>query len=168
AARGGDADARAEQWLSPLAAGQIATLAWVEAGGAWGPAASRLEARPAGSVYRLSGEKRLVLDGLRAERIFVVANLAQGSGSGTARAGARLGLFAVDAGAAGLSVERQEAFDVTRSLARIRFAEVEARAVGRPGEDGAAIARGLEEATALLCAEMVGGMQRVLEAAVDY
>src|SRR5690606_2193121 len=149
AARGGDADARAEQWLSPLAAGQIATLAWVEAGGAWGPAASRLEARPAGSVYRLSGEKRLVLDGLRAERIFVVANLAQGSGSGTARAGARLGLFAVDAGAAGLSVERQEGVGATRSLARMRLAVGEAPAVGRPGQDGAAPASELGVATAL-------------------
>ncbi|MBY0399294.1 hypothetical protein K2X89_03295, partial [Myxococcota bacterium] len=59
-------------------------------------------------------------------------------------------------------------FDVTRSLARLRFENVELEAVGAPGQDGGAIERGLEEARVLACAEMVGGMQRVLEAAVDY
>ncbi|MEZ4330346.1 MAG: acyl-CoA dehydrogenase family protein [Myxococcota bacterium] len=149
-------------WLAPLAGGQIATLAWLEAGGVSSSERIRLAAKPAGATHRLSGEKRLVLDGGQAERIFVVA---RGGGEG---GGDGLGLFAVDVGTPGLAIERQEAFDVTRPLACIRFDEVEARAVGRPGEDGAAIARGLEEATVLLCAEIVGGMQRVLETAVDY
>ena len=154
--------AKPDEWLGALAAGQIATLAWLEDAGPWLPSRGSLEAKPAGSAYRLSGEKRVVLDGACAERIFVVAR----SPGSSVEAG--LGLFAVEAGAVGLSLEKQEAFDVTRSLATIRLANVEARPVGQPGADGPAIRRGLEEATALLCAEMVGGMQRVLEAAVDY
>lgn len=154
--------AKSEEWLGALAAGQVATLAWLEDATPRDLAHIRLEAKASGEAYRLSGEKRLVLEGQLAERIFVVARLA-GNGAGPG-----LGLFAVDAGSAGLSIEKQEAFDLTRSLATVRFANVEARPVGQPGEDGPAIRRGLEEATVLLCAEMVGGMQRVLEAAVDY
>lgn len=149
--------AKADRWLEPLAAGQIATLAWLEDADSWEAGRTRLEAKPSGAAFRLTGEKRLVLDGVVAERFFVVA-----------RAGRGLGLFAVDSGAAGLTVSRQEAFDPTRTLARLRFENVEVEAVGAPGEDEAAIARGLEDATVLACAEMVGGMQRVLEAAVDY
>ncbi len=154
--------AKADEWLGALAAGQIATLAWLEDEAPRDLARIRLEAKPSGAAYRLSGEKRLVLEGNLAERIYVVARVAGNE------AGPGLGLFAVDAGSAGLSIEKQEAFDVTRSLATVRFANVEARPVGQPGEDGPAIRRGLEEATVLLCAEMVGGMQRVLESAVDY
>jgi len=154
--------AKAEPWLAPLAAGRIATLAWVEDAGPSDPARTRLEAKPSGAGHRLTGEKRIVLDGPVAERFFVVARLPGSTGE------QGLGLFAVDADAAGSSIERQESFDVTRSLATLRFANAEAIAVGQPGEDGSAIRRGLEEATVLLCAEMVGGMQRVLEAAVDY
>ena len=40
--------------------------------------------------------------------------------------------------------------------------------VGEVGNAGAGLRAGLEESTALLCSEMVGGMQRILEAAVDY
>jgi alkylation response protein AidB-like acyl-CoA dehydrogenase len=40
--------------------------------------------------------------------------------------------------------------------------------VGALGAAAPGIRQGLDEATALLCAEMVGGMQRVLETAVDY
>lgn len=154
--------AKGEGWLGPLATGRIATLAWVEDAGPADPARTRLEAQPSGAGHRLSGEKCIVLDGPIAERFFVVARL-----PGT-RGHRGLGLFAVEAEAAGLAIERQEAFDITRTLARLRFTDVGAIAVGQPGEDGPAIQRGLEEATVLLCAELVGGMQRVLESAVDY
>lgn len=145
-------------WLAALAAGQRATLAWLEDADSWALDGVRLEAKSsAAGGYRLNGVKQLVLEGGCAERLFVVARVASG-----------LGLFAVDSGSTGLAVEAQEAFDVTRGLARVRFEDVAARAVGQPGEDGPAIERGLVDATALLCAEMVGGMQRVLETAVDY
>lgn len=153
---------KADDWLAPLAAGQIATLAWQEDGGPADPARTRLEARPDGAVYRLTGEKQIVLDAPVAERFFVVARTPGSAG------GEGLGLFAVDPAAAGLAIEPAEAFDPTRPLATLRFANVAAQPVGEPGADGPAIGRGLEEATVLLCAEQIGGMQRVLEAAVDY
>lgn len=144
-------------WLGDLASGRVATLAWLEGAGPWDVESVRIEAKPAGAGFRLTGEKRHVLDGAVAARFFVVARVGRG-----------LGLFAVEAGTPGLAVVPQQAFDVTRSLARLRFDDVEVVPVGTPGEDGPAIERGLEEARALACAEMVGGMQRVLEAAVDY
>lgn len=153
---------KGDDWLGPLAAGQIATVAWQEDGGPADPARTHLEARANGAAYRLSGEKRIVLDAPVAERFFVVARLPGSAG------GQGLGLFSVDAAAAGLTLERTEAFDPTRPLATLRFANVEALPVGEPGADGPAIGRGLEEATVLFCAEQIGGMQRVLEAAVDY
>jgi alkylation response protein AidB-like acyl-CoA dehydrogenase len=42
--------AKAEEWLGPLAAGQIATLAWLEEGSSWDAARVQLEAESAGQA----------------------------------------------------------------------------------------------------------------------
>lgn len=44
----------------------------------------------------------------------------------------------------------------------------EAAVVGRPGEGMAALRHGLAHATASLCAELVGGMERAIEICADY
>ena len=54
AAVAGDSSA---EWLEPIAVGNAATLAWVEAGGDWDPAAARMEATSDGGTIKLSGEK---------------------------------------------------------------------------------------------------------------
>ncbi|MCB9726129.1 MAG: acyl-CoA/acyl-ACP dehydrogenase [Spirochaetaceae bacterium] len=153
---------KAGEWLGPVAAGEIATLAWLEAGGDWDPAATALEVEGQGAGVRLRGEKHFVLDAPQAERIFVVAR-APGS-----HCDEGLGLFAVEREAAGLSIHAQEGLDPTRSLARVVFDGAPARPVGEAGAAGPGIRRGLEEASALLAAEMVGGFQQVLETAVAY
>lgn len=157
-AAGGDEAAR---WLRPIAEGEIATLAWVEASGSFELEAVALQAEVSGTGFRLSGEKRLVLDGRDAERFFVVARLPGTQG----RDG--LGLFAVARGA-GVETRPVSTLDVTRKLATLVLDGAHASAVGTPGGSGAALARALEEATVLLCAEMVGGMEQVLETAVAY
>jgi alkylation response protein AidB-like acyl-CoA dehydrogenase len=155
-------EGQAAEWLEPIAVGRVATLAWVEAKGRWDPAAVELTAAADGGGYRLTGEKHFVLGAPHAERFFIVARLPESQGD------EGLGLFAVEAGAAGLAIEERETLDLTRPLSTIRLDGVSARAVGAAGLSGVAIRAGLDEATALLCSEMVGGMQVVLETAVDY
>ena len=156
----------AREWLEPIAAGEIATLAWVEdatgAPGGWSPDGVAMHAEPDGSNYRISGTKHFVLAAPEAARFFVIART-NDSGGATG-----LGLFAVEADAEGLEVLPRDTLDLTRPLSSVRFERTAARAVGAVGAAGPAISSGLGEATALLCAEMVGGMQRVFETAVDY
>lgn len=153
-------------WLEPIALGEIATLAWVDdpsgSPAAWAPERTAMAAEPDGDAYRLSGAKHFVLAAPEAARLFVVARAPGSQGSGA------LGLFAVERDASGVEITPRETLDLTRPLSSIRFDGAEARAVGTPGEAAAGLRRGLDEATALLCAEMVGGMQQVLETAVGY
>ena len=150
----------AAEWLAPIAAGQAATLAWLEADGDWDPAAVRMVAEGEGELVRLTGSKHFVLDAPEAHRLFVIARASGSQGSDG------LGLFSVEGGAAGLEIQVQETLDLTRPLSTIRFSSVVARRVGRGGLD--ALRKGLDEATALLVAEMVGGMGMILETAVNY
>lgn len=156
------AGAEAGEWLPPIAEGRAATLAWVESNGDWDPAGTTLEISGEGSDVRLSGEKHFVLDAGAAETLFVVVRI-----PGT-HCDEGLSLVAVDADASGLVVERPECVDLTRPVWTLRFSDTPARLVGSAGSAAAGIRQGLDEATALLCAEMEGGMRKVIETAVDY
>lgn len=169
AAPGADGPGDPGEWLGPIAAGHAATLAWVEADGRWEAGAVGLGVEDGGSgdTVRLTGAKHFVLDAPHAERIFVVARTRGADPPGPAALDG-LGLFAVEAGASGLAIQARETLDLTRPLSSLSFDGVEARVVARGDAVGPALQRALEEATALLCAEMVGGMGKVLETAVDY
>lgn len=156
------AGADAGEWLKPIAEGRAATLAWVESDGDWDPAATTLEISGEGPDVRLSGEKHFVLDAGPAATLLVVARV-----PGT-HCDEGLTLVAVDAEASGLVVERPECVDLTRPVWTLRFTGTPGRIVGPIGNAAAGIRKGLDEATALLCAEMEGGMRKVLETAVDY
>ncbi len=158
--------------LEPIASGRIATLAWLEGPGEWDLDQVQMRVHAADGGFRLSGEKHFVLDAGCAERIYVVAR------EGDSEA---LGLFAVNASAAGLKILSKEGLDLSRTIGSLRFEDVAVERVGTgdggsgSAKEGAkykdsadAIRRGLTEATALFCSEIVGGMQKVLETAVDY
>ena len=82
--------------LPGIATGEtIATLAFTEDDGSWDPGAIKLSASKEGESWKLDGHKSFVLDGHTAGLIFVVATTDAG-----------LSLFAVDAGAAGLTRAR--------------------------------------------------------------
>ena len=148
--------------LPGLAAGATAALAYVEPGGGFDPAEIAMQAEPTGAGFAVTGAKHLVVDGHTADRLVVAARL-----PGT-RGAAGLSLFLVEGGAPGLARRRLETFDPTRRLARLDFDRVPARVLGEPGGASAALARALDEATVALCAEMMGGAQRVLEEAVAH
>ena len=152
----GIADGRRE--LESIASGRMATLAWLEGASSWGLDSVEMRAQVSDAGFHLSGEKSFVLDAGCAERVYIVARVGNSQ---------EIGLFAADASAPGLALERQEAFDLTRTLGTLRLSNVSVERVGT-GDASAAIRRGLIEATALLCSETVGGMQKVLETSVDY
>ncbi|MGY1810050.1 acyl-CoA dehydrogenase family protein [Blastococcus sp. SYSU D00669] len=153
----GDGAAQAEH-LPPLAEGErTATLAVVEADGRWRPDAVATRATGSGPDARLTGVKELVLDGADADLVLVLA----ASDAGPS-------LYAVEAGADGLTAERLDPLDLTRPLARLRFADVPARLVGEPG-DGARIAGAVRQAAAvLLAAEQVGAMTTLVGMTADH
>ncbi|CAL9322278.1 acyl-CoA dehydrogenase family protein [Streptomyces sp. SudanB182_2057] len=148
-----------EEYLPGIASGRtIATVALAERQGDWGESGIALEAtRTPDGGWRLSGEKRYVLDGHVADLVLVVA-----------RTRAGVSLFAVERGAVGLTAVPVATLDPTRKLARLSFDRVRARPVGADGEGWPAVARMLDLAAVALAAEQAGGAQRVLEMAVAY
>jgi alkylation response protein AidB-like acyl-CoA dehydrogenase len=144
--------------LPGIASGEtIATLAFTEDDGSWDPGTIRLSAVKDGQDWRLDGHKSFVLDGGTAGLILVAAATDAG-----------LSLFAVDAGAAGLSRAVLPTLDQTRKLARLQFAGTAGRLIGSPGDAVAVLDRTLDVAAIALAAEQLGGAQRALDMAVGY
>jgi len=139
-------DAQKTKYLARICRGEArSTLALVEAGADWDLAGASLVA----ANGRLTGEKLFVLDADVADFIVVAA---------------QSGVFLVEAQAPGLSVTPMPALDLTRHFYAVQFKDTPAEKLG----EGANLIRALNIATAALVAEMVGGMQRVLDLTVDY
>jgi alkylation response protein AidB-like acyl-CoA dehydrogenase len=152
------ADAATQKELLPrLAAGElIASVAHAEANGRWDLASIALRAQGSGAQLTLTGEKTLVLDGHFADVLLVVA-----------RSVAGLELLRVDAGSPGLTREPIPTLDLTRKLARVRFASTPATRISN-GDQMAAFERVLALTCAALAAEQTGGAQKCLDSAADY
>src|SRR5580658_8044525 len=139
-------DAQKTRYLAPICRGQaLSTLALLETGATWDLADAKL----ADSSGNLTGEKLFVLDADVADFILVAA---------------RTGVFLVETQAPGLSITPMPALDLTRNFYAVQFQNTPAEKLG----DGANLGRALDTATVALVAEMVGGMQRVLDLTVDY
>ena len=148
--RCGDGTARKDLLPSIVAGETVATLALVDDGDA-------VHAHPRGGGWTVTGTKTYVLDGHIADLVIV-----------TARSGAGLSLFVVDAMASGLTRTWLPTLDQTRKQARLDFDAAPARLVGVEG-DAAPIVEGvLATGTILLAAEQVGGASKTLELAVEY
>ena len=135
-----------KKYLVPIAGGQArSTVALLEAAGSWDRASLKIAA--AGN--KLSGTKLFVTDAAVADFIIVVA---------------RDGVYAVDAKAAGVRIEPMKGMDLARKIYSVEFKNTPAEKLGDTGR----LANALDVATAALCAEMVGGMQRALDLTVAY
>ena len=151
------------QLLPALIAGErLATLAWVERDGAWDVGAGTLTATAHDPGFQLDGHKHFVLDGHHADLLLVVARV-----PGT-RGDDGLGLFAVEASAAGLTRRELVTLDTTRRQAELTFDACAARRLGTDGSQATALRRVLDRATVALACEMVGGAHALLDAAVEY
>ncbi|TAL03593.1 MAG: pimeloyl-CoA dehydrogenase small subunit [Rhodospirillaceae bacterium] len=122
-------------------------------------------ARRDGAGWVINGRKRYVLHGDCADKIIVTARISGGSCDRTG-----IGLFIVDAAAAGVSRRGYPTQDRLRS-AEITFENVRVDADAVIGEPGAAlplIEQVVSAAMAALCAEAVGAMTRAHTVTVDY
>ena len=159
-ARAGDEGQRAK-YLAAVAAGELkATVALLEEGADWDVDAVGLMAERGPGGFTLSGRKLFVPDAGVADLLICVA-----------RDGDGLALLPVGRGAAGLSVKATPSMDATRKLYEVAFDGVRvaaAEAFGADGDARGALRGALEVAAVALCAEMVGGMQWVLDTTVEY
>ncbi|MGA2811133.1 MAG: acyl-CoA dehydrogenase family protein [Candidatus Acidiferrum sp.] len=138
--------AHKKKYLAPICRGEArATAAILEATASWNPREVQLTA----ANNKLTGEKLFVPDAAVADFILVVA---------------RNGVFVVDARAPGLRITPMSAMDLTRKLYVVQFKDTPAELLG-PASD---LARPFDVASAALAAELVGGMQRVLDITVEY
>lgn len=159
--RAGSVEQRAK-YLEPIAAGELkATVALLEEGASWDAGAVKLEAsRGGGSGFKLNGRKLFVPDAGVADLLVCVA-----------RDGDSIALLPIGRGVEGLTVKPMPSMDATRKLYEVTFEGVsvaEGDALGADGDPLGAVRGALEVATAVLCAEMVGGMQWVLDTTVEY
>ena len=106
--------------------------------------------------YRLSGSVRGVADALPADLFIVPAD------------GVPFGLYAVAAGAAGLTVTPVVSLDMTRQLADLTLDGVPARRIAGGRDAEAAQAAALRAGAGMLAAEQVGLAQRALDITLAY
>jgi alkylation response protein AidB-like acyl-CoA dehydrogenase len=158
-------EAQQRAWLPRICSGELAaTLAITEAGGSDEPGDVTLRAVHAGAGFELEGRKLFVPDAGAAGLLVAVAR--------TGGEGERgLALFAVPAGAPGLTRTPMRSLDPLRSLYQVEFDRVRVPVNARLGGEGdalPALRRGLDRALVMICAEMLGGAQQCLEASVEY
>jgi alkylation response protein AidB-like acyl-CoA dehydrogenase len=134
------------KYLAPICRGEArATVAFFEAEGSWDLTDVRLTV----ANGKLKGEKLFVPDAAVADWIIVVA---------------QNGVFLVDSKAPGIRVAPMQGMDLTRKLYSVQFDNTPSEKLG----EAAGLSRPRGIATAALSAEMVGGMQRVLDLTVEY
>ena len=163
---GGNAALR-DLWLPKLIeASKIVAVAHQEARSRYDLFAveTRAEAAADGG-YTLTGEKVQVLDAVGADAVIIPARTSGESGD---RDG--ITLFLVEAGAAGMTIERQIRVD-HRNAAIVRLAGVSCSAesiLGAIGEGGGLIEAVVDRATVVLCGEMLGGMSEAFRLTLEY
>jgi pimeloyl-CoA dehydrogenase small subunit len=160
---GASAEQQAE-WLPLVAEGKLKlAFAHVERQSRYDFADVSMTATKNGAGWVLDGEKSVVLHGDCADKILVTARTA-----GERHDPVGIGLFVVDAKAAGLSRRGYPTQDGLRA-AEVSFARVAAEAViGDPAYALPVVQRVVDEAIAALCSEAVGGMKEMLDITVDY
>jgi alkylation response protein AidB-like acyl-CoA dehydrogenase len=118
-----------------------------------------------GAGWRLSGRKIAVLDGGEAKTLIVSARIA-----GATRDEAGIGLFLVEPGHSGVTVEAYPKLD-GGFAARVALDEATLPAdalLGRTENAFSELQRAFDRATAVWCSELVGLMEAATAATIDY
>ena len=144
--------------LPRIASGDlIASVAYAEGDSARLPATIATSAGAIGDAWHITGYKHFVLDGQSADVLYVLAETDAGPG-----------VFAVDAGAAGLDVTPLTTVDPTRKQCRLQFVDTPARLIGRLGAGVEVFTAALDRAGLALVSEQAGGARRTIETATEY
>ncbi len=158
-------EAQKKEVLGAIAEGSArATLAFTEPSGRWDAGSVTLSAKPVGGGWQLDGVKQFVPDAEAADFI-VVAARTRGEGEDG------ISMFLVKGRPNGLTVNPLKTLDMTRRWDEVRFDGVKLDGEALMGPRDKAwpqLKRALDWATAALCAEMVGGAQKVLETSTEY
>ena len=161
----GGTEAQKKEALGAIAQGSArATLAFTEPSGRWDAGSVTLSAKPSGGGWQLDGVKQFVPDAEAADYM-VVAARTRGEGEDG------ISLFLVNGRPKGMTVTPLKTLDQTRRWSEVRFDGVKLDAgslMGAADKAWPQLKRALEWATAALCAEMVGGTQKVLETSTEY
>ena len=149
------------RWLPAMADGEaIATVAFQEARATWDEAGIALPAARSRGTFRLTGEKRFVLDAQVADLVIVPARTDEG-----------VTLFLVEVSSRGVTVQPMKTIDDTRRMCTVRLDGVEVgddRILGDLGSGWTALEAIADVGRVALCAEMVGGIERVFEMCTGY
>jgi alkylation response protein AidB-like acyl-CoA dehydrogenase len=164
----GGSEAQKHAYLPKIADGSLlATLAMTEPSGRVdAEGISEMQAVSEEDGFQLSGTKLFVLDAHVSDLLVVAAR--------TKDAGDKsfgVSLFLVDATTPGISVTLLKTMDQTRKQCEVVFDHVSVghdSLLGHLDMGWPILQKVLTLATAALCAEMVGGAQRVLEMSVSY
>lgn len=152
--------------LPAIASGErILALAFTEPDYGWGPENIKLKAMSRGDRFVLNGIKRFVPDGQVADSLIVVACREDSVDPETA-----FTVFLIDKGTPGLSSRSLSAFSGEK-FTELTFDSVEvpvSSILGGKGCGWQGLSIPLDRATAILCAYMVGGCQRLLDMTVQY
>ena len=138
---------RATAALSAIAEGTVTYALAIDEGNKFAPEAIEMKAEKDGNGFRLTGEKRFVVDGGFADRLLVLAKTDGG-----------LTLFDIPADRAGLSRDGQPMID-SRDAAKITFDAVEATGddvLGTVDDAMTVLKPALEAGQAALAAELTG------------
>jgi alkylation response protein AidB-like acyl-CoA dehydrogenase len=161
----GGSEAQKKEVLGAIAQGSArATLAFTEPSGRWDAGSVTLSAKAGSGGWQLDGIKLFVPDAEAADYI-VVAARTRGEGEDG------ISLFLVKGRPEGMTVNPLKTLDMTRRWSEVRFNGVKLEADSLMGAADKAwphLRRALEWATAALCAEMIGGTQKVLETTTEY
>ena len=132
---------------------RTAAFAVADSAGAFDADAVAVAAGPGG----LTGTVPRVIDAGAADELLVAAVGPDG-----------LGLYAVDAGGAGVHRTPLVTLDLTRPQANVEFSGAPARLLAGPDEAERVIGHALHVGSALLAVEQVGAAQHLLDLSVDY
>ncbi len=151
--------------LPKIASGELLTALALEETNHHNPANVAMAAEKSGDGYKLSGEKKFVIDGHIADKLIVVART-----SGAAGDTQGLSMFLVDADAKGVSVTRTHMVD-SRNAAIVSLDGLEVCADDALGSIGAAypeLENVLDLGRACIAAEMLGGAEAVFDTTLEY
>jgi len=153
-----------KRFLEPVVRqGMVGTLAVADASGRFDLSGIEAEASPKGDGFELQGEKHFVIEGQRADELVVAARLPGSVGE------EGVGLFVVPQES--LRATPMANLDASRQYTTVELDGVRVgsdRTLLVPGADTSVLALVLEEATAVLTAEMVGTCQAIFDIVHTY
>jgi alkylation response protein AidB-like acyl-CoA dehydrogenase len=146
--------------LRKVVEGASVSLAITNAEGSWAPGDCDVTAETAGKGTTLQGTASFVQDARKAAFFLV-----------SARGTAGLGLYCVDANAAGVTIVPDHIVDLTRDQAQVRFDGVSldaAAQVAAPGEGEAILEAALPALLTIVAADLAGAAEWQLQATAEY